>query len=248
MKTMWNRIFVICVVLVVILNFTAIIYTNDYGRQYSVLELLFMDGYREILWENGISFVSAWRQISPYSTMFFPVLAIFPYINYNWTERNSGNVVFVVNRIGYKKYLRQCIVKAMLSSGIVVMLGYLLFALLAVVLFPGVQEEIGVSILIVTLLKKMLSMFAYGMVIATPTLFFSSFLKNRYVICCIPFICIYCYDLIAKRCNGWQSITITYIEDVPGPIPVLAVYVVVAGFFVCAFYWIMRRRGKFGEI
>ena len=64
-----------------------------------------------------------------------------------------------------------------------VMLGCLLFALPMLRFFP-----LNTGILLSSILLQWLGIFLYGAFSVLPALFISSFVRNRYLICCFPFI------------------------------------------------------------
>lgn len=244
-RTLKSRLFIVCVIIMAVLNFTSICYVNEYGRQYSVIEILFMENYKEVALVNGVSWDSLWRQpIGTYVAMFAPVVSIFPFLNRFWNEKMCGYILFVESRVGRKKYLLFQIVDAWISSGLVVMLGTIVFNVSLVFLFyrsDSMMESYG---LIASCVEKSVLLFLYGAVIGTPSLFLSACLKNRYVISCIPFALIYLYDLVVGRWEGkgFSSLSLTYAFQLPNTCAVIGGHIVIGIVMSLGFFVIMKRR------
>lgn len=244
-RTIKSRLFIICVLFMAVLNFTSICYVNEYGRQYSVIETVFMENYKEVVLMNGVSWDSLWRQpLGTYVAMFAPVVSIFPFLNRFWNEKMSGYILFVESRVGRKKYLIMQIVDAWISSGLVVMLGTLVFDVSLVLLFYGSGGAVERYGLIVSCVEKSALLFLYGAVIGTPSLLLSACLKNRYVISCIPFALIYLYDLVVGRWegNGFSSLSLTYAFQLPNACAVIIGHMGIGIVLSLGFFVIMNRR------
>lgn len=252
-RGLWGRslrsgMFGVSIILVVLLEFTVICYGNSHGREYSVFEILFVENYRELLRNEGISFYQLWnRTVGPYVAMFMPVIVIFPFINVFWTDRNSGYSLFIINRIGKKKYYLMQMTEAWVSSGLTVLFGTWIFHVLLYVLFPGPEEAISLGQDILFQIKNSVAVFLYGMVMGTPALFFSSILKNRYVVCCVPFMCVYLYDLAVGNSPVLSSSSLLYIWDGVNTVEILVGHIAAGILFSVLFYTIMMGRGKHGE-
>lgn len=244
-RTVKSWLFVVCVVFMAVMNFTSVCYVNEYGRQYSVIEILFMENYKEVALMNGVSWDSLWRQpLGTYVAMFAPVVSIFPFLNRFWNEKMCGYILFVESRVGRKKYLIFQIVDAWISSGLVVMLGTLVFDVSLVFFFYGSDSVLQSYGLIVSCVEKGALLFLYGAVIGTPSLLLSACLKNRYVISCIPFALIYLYDLVVGRWEGkgFSSLSLTYAFQLPNTCAVIGGHILIGIVMSLGFFVIMKRR------
>ena len=182
-----NKVFWCCVLCVTALSFTAVCYANESGKEYSFWDLFFEGQMRQIFLENDITFESLiTNPISIFMAMFMPILVIFPFLNVFWNEKMTNNYLFRQARIGVRKYIVGSMAEAVLSSGLLAVLGRFLYE--------------GILFVIFTSMGK------------TPVLFFTALLKNRYIILCMPFILIYLYDLLLRNRNIaiWETTGILY--------------------------------------
>ena len=135
--------------------------------------------------------------------MFIPIIVAFPFMVTFCTERNSGLMRFTITRSGKWRYYLSKFLSAIISGGLSVMLGVLLFGLFTALLFPGLTsydvpaEQMewllpdGYGAMI---LKMLGTSFLYGTLSTLPALFLSSFCRNPYIITCLPFMLTYVRD------------------------------------------------------
>ena len=108
--------------------------------------------------------------------MFIPILAAFPFIPVFCDERSGGNGRFVISREGKISYIISKYFAAIISGGFGVLLGYVLFLLIA---FFGFSK--GDEAWVVPAIKQMGGMFIYGGVMSLPALAIAGFVRNNYV-------------------------------------------------------------------
>lgn len=185
-KTIFSYGFILCIVITALLCFTSEIYIDSTtGQEYSVIEIM-ADKSRFSLYDfksAGILHSS----VSPYLTIFIPVLSSIPFVTVFCAERIGGNIRFVISRLGKKIYYIAKFISAIISSGMAVMLGFILYSIIICITFP-------IGILTVSeLLKMYAGMGIYGIISVIPAFFISSFIKNKYMICCFPFIFMHFY-------------------------------------------------------
>lgn len=190
-----GRGFILAIAVTAALCFTAQIFSNSSnGKTYSVFEAIYSFD-REFMSKNtefNPAIIIA-KALSGYSAMALPVTAAFPFISLFISERNSGNMRFVISRSGRAKYYFSKFASAVICGGLCTMLGVLLFALLTIILFPsGQPAEILAGHLpngaLSAVVNKALSAFVYGAVSVLPAFFLCSFCTNSYIILTIPFL------------------------------------------------------------
>lgn len=182
--------FLLCIGVTFLLCFTASVYTNNSGKEFSSIEIL-------IEKEKYKSFSLTYTQIlnnslSPYLTLFLPVLSSIPFVTYFCAER-VGSMRFSITRTGKYIYCVSKFISALLSSGLAVMLGFILYSLVIILNFPPE------NVVFPDIVKMYIGMGLYGMVSVLPAFFLSSFIKNKYMICCFPFIFMYFYYTIVSK-------------------------------------------------
>jgi len=196
-KTLISTGFLAAVIVTFLLCFTESVYvdTSDM-RSFSAFESLFR--FKRSFMESQTSFcsLSVYKSaLGGYSAMFLPILASFPFVFSQSTERNSGNIRFSIFRKSRLKYYCSKFVCAALSGGICVMLGVLLFGIFSFIAFPGLRhyQYLDLSFyapngVFAEIMKKLMSSFIYGCASTLPGFFLSSFCRNRYIILCVPFL------------------------------------------------------------
>lgn len=207
-KTLFSAFFLAAILVTFLLCFTEEVYINISTMQtFSAFEVLFK--FDRAFMESRSSFCSLLvfeSAFSGYSAMFLPVLASFPFVFSQSAERNSGNMRFAIFRAKRLKYYLSKFICAVLSGGICVTLGVLLFGIFANCAFPNIQYFPNLNLeyyapdgVLAEILKKLLSSFIYGSINAVPAFFLSSFCRNRYIILCVPFLMRFMLDTATKK-------------------------------------------------
>lgn len=274
-KTIMNAGFLMCTLLALTLFLTTTCYVDgDTGRSYSVIDIMAYIGRNKI--RNDQSFASyniVQGAISGYFMMFIPILAAFPFVPNFCAERNSGLIRFSIQRTGKMRYYISKYLTSLIGGGLAVTFAYLIFAIIVYSFFPSIhsyqiqqdmQEMYQKNQMIVSFLKNVVGVFLYGAISAIPAFLMASFVKNRYLITCIPFMLVYLYstcltklsyDGMAK--NKQVLITIAYSlkpetvsrlsqmeETVRNALIINGLFTLIA--FIL-FVFIMNRRWDLGE-
>ena len=274
-KTIFNIGFLACVLITTALFFTTQLYIEtSTGKVYSVLEVI--TSLDKTIIQSDVSF--AWINIfrlvvNGYFLMFIPIIAAFPFIPNFCSERNSGLIRFTIGRTGKMRYYITKFISALLGGGLAVLLGYAFFGLIISNIFPSlssytIPEELqtyyNVKDTVPILLKSLLGVFLYGAVSAIPAFLMASFVKNRYIITCVPFMVVYLYntsltkisyDALENSNQGLSNLTYTlrpdtisslaYFNDMVRNSLLINLAFVVVCFLV--FVLIMNRRWDLGE-
>ena len=211
-KTVFSFGFWACVVLTFVLCFTSVAYTDfDTGKQYSAfeaaftLDMDFMKKHHEFFWYTVFS-----GCIGQYLSMLLPIITAFPFIPNFCAERNSGLIRYTIIRTGKLRYCFSKFITALICGGIAVLMGTLLFGGFCYLRFlkPDDFNELvamgGVlperfEILTMSVRRNLLGTFLFGMISAVPAFLLSAFIKNRYIITCIPFMAMYMYSTVIQK-------------------------------------------------
>lgn len=207
-KTLLNYSFVICILITAALCFTATVYTDmDTGRSYMVIDAIREMDTADYLENQSYGFVNVFGcAMGGYLAMFLPILAAFPFIPNFCSERNSGLIRQTIFRTGKYRYYFSKFLSAIIGGGLAVMLGYLVYGVITACIFPmpseyppdpflvesGAQTMSNLDVL-KSCIDSLLGSFIYGAVSTVPAFFFASFIRNRYVITCLPFMLTYIF-------------------------------------------------------
>ena len=193
--------FVFCVLITVGLCFTAPVYIDTgTGRDYNVLLVLTGFSQEQIRDELRLTFYRViTNSANSYLTLFIPIVAAFPFVTAFCSERNGGNLRLTVFRSGKARYCVGKFLSCAVSGGLAVMLGYIIYGIIIFPLFPlslpagqaAMAANVSAAEMAGGILRNTAGMFLYGAVSALPAFLLSSFIKNRYIIACVPFMLIY---------------------------------------------------------
>ena len=214
-KTVGNYCFLICVLLAAGLCFTAIAYYNEEkGLSVTVLDAILYKSRAEMLKESSYSLSHIFSAASTgYLPMFLPMIAAFPFIPNFCSERNSGLIRMTIFRTGKYRYYFSKFLSAMLGGGLAVALGCGLYCAVSSFFFPLPESypvnmelvEMGLariptnSVCVTIALKTLLGGFCAGAVSTLLAFFFASFVRNRYLIVCLPFMITYMYGSVLDK-------------------------------------------------
>lgn len=271
-RTIFNISFMAAILVTFLLCFTENIYIDSSTmRAFSVFEVLFR--FDRAFMENRISFCSIMvfqSAFSGYSAMFLPILASFPFVYSQSVERNSSNIRFLISRTKRRKYYLSKFICAVLSGGICIVLGVMLFGIFSFVIFPhsGVYAAIDPEIyapdgIFAEIVKKLFSSFIYGCANTVFAFFLSSFCRNRYIVLCVPFLMRFMQDTAVKKIivgdaggNIYQMVfpfesyapsQIPYLEADSMLYSTIAVMVIFMALMLFGYITVMERRTDKGE-
>lgn len=271
-KTLISASFLAAILVTFLLCFTEDVYIDGSDmRKFSVLEALFK--FDRAFMENRSDFCSLAvfkSALSGYSAMFLPILASFPFVFSQSAERNSGNIRFSIFRAKRLKYYFSKFICGVISGGICVMLGVMLFGIFSFFAFPRLEcyspyefEFLAPDGIFVEIARKLLSAFIYGCASTVPAFFLSSFCRNRYIILCVPFLTRFMQDTAIKKIivnthdeNIYQMVfpfqcyapsQIPYLESGSMLYSTVAVAAISAALMLCGYIIIMERRTDKGD-
>ncbi|MDR2589476.1 MAG: hypothetical protein LBC71_00570 [Oscillospiraceae bacterium] len=217
-RVITNPAFYACVLLTVILCFSATIYTDYTQKDYSIYSVFMEFSREDMLWYTDLSSYSALVHGSgSWLSLFIPILAAFTFIPLLCNERSSGAMRYLSFRVSKLSFGSGNYISALLVGGLAILCGFIVFAIAVYIMFPNISEysefdqeiyfqwlsysyrffdNFGFPYLV---LLKLLEMFIYGMLSVIPALLLTSVLRNKYLIICIPFFFVYTISQIVIR-------------------------------------------------
>ncbi len=253
-KSFFGYGFLLCTLVVFLLCFASVIYTDGQtGKEYTALEIIADKSQLPNIKFSGMSILHI--SVNPYLTLFLPVLSSIPFVTLFCAERTGGNLRFIILRTGKIVYCLSKFFSALISGAVTVALGFMLYSVVILCVFGmdgGISE----------LIKIYTGIAVYGAVSVLPAFFLSSFIKNKYMICCFPFIFMhFYYTAIAKiqdyfnAHDNWEAVLkisflytnnikeIFFSQDTTAVIFYSSLTVI----SFIGFYLIMNRRVDYGQ-
>lgn len=253
-KSFFGYGFLLCTLVVFLLCFASVIFTDSQtGKEYTALEIIADRSQLPNIEFSGMSILHI--SVNPYLTLFLPVLSSIPFVTLFCAERIGGNLRFIITRTGKNVYCLSKFFSALISGAVTVCFGFIMYSAVILCVFGmdgGISE----------LIKIYIGMGIYGAVSVLPAFFLSAFIKNKYMICCFPFIFMhFYYTAIAKlqdyfnAHDNWEAIfkisflytnnikEIFFSQDTTAVIFYSSLTVV----SFIGFYLIMNRRVDYGQ-
>lgn len=181
------------------------------GTSYTILELFLFVG-RDILltdvflnryaiWEHGIG---TWVQI------FLPLLLSISYLYAISAEKQTGFRRLMLIRENNIKYSISKLTAAMLSGGIILLIGYLLFGVLVWMKFPSIYEypadQISSYMVLIPefeeslfCFRRCIGIFLYGMCLNVFAYLVSVFFVDKYILICLPLMLKYAWEQVVLK-------------------------------------------------
>ena len=210
-KSVVNIGFAAAVITAVILCFTASAYVDSSNdKDYSVFEAVFtLDKFADDFTLSSIIIFG--KALSGYIGLFMPVIAAFPFMVTFCSERNSGFMRLSVIRSGKNKYYISKFLSSVISGGLAVTLGVLIYGIIVALIFPSLSDyEISSEMLRIytpngtaaVAAKVLINAFIYGAVAVLPAFFLSSFCNDPYIITCVPFLLKFIQDTALNKISS----------------------------------------------
>lgn len=221
-RTMGSSTFWYCVLAAFALCFTAVVAQDlKNNDDLMVLQVLFR---REMIEQH--TDLNAWSVFcsagGTWFAMFAPILSAFPFVPAIINNRITQSARFTISRIGKRRYQLGNICTTFLSGGMAVVLGYALFGIVVWLLFPSIgdyPEQAAASYLemltwgkpawyanalseqqyCLPILLQLGQMFLYSGCGSLLALVFAAFVKNPYIVLCMPFFLTYGWTQINAR-------------------------------------------------
>ena len=183
-----NKAFWLSVAIACLLLLCSVVYTDiDSGQQYLFISLFYDKVSMEALEYGFISLGDIfWGYDSSYLWMFCPIILGIPCVIVKKTER------FALFRTTKNKYFLSKYFSAIIAGGAILFFAYLIFGLMC----NWMSKE---SILNIYFVKKLLSVFVWGVTVSVPATILSEFVRSKYLILCIPFVINYFLNIFLYR-------------------------------------------------
>ena len=172
-----HKMFYVSVLITLVLLCCSIVHTDIFtGEEYTFFSLFYNNVAKEALESGGIQMENLLLGYDTgYLWMFCPMIAGIPCVITKKAER------FSIFRMGKERYFLLKYFSDLFAGGVVLLLAYLIYASLGMLL---VQENLWDA----NLMKKLLSLFFWGVYSAVPSVILAEFVWNKYLILCIPFV------------------------------------------------------------
>ena len=170
----------------VVLLMSSIVYKVT-GEEYTFWTLFYDDTAQHALKTGVISINKIILGYdSGYLWMFCPIIVGIPFVILNRTER------FLLFRMGKNRYVFAKSFSSIIAGGLTIVIAYLIYAILGTILTTIFSHE---NIWNLLLLKKMLSVLMWGVFNSISCMVLSEFIRNKYLILCIPFVLNYVVNM-----------------------------------------------------
>lgn len=194
-KMFSSTAFFVAVIAATILFVSTNIYVSpDTGKAYNLLSILFSAEKETIICELGMSAADIFlRENSGYIIMFAPIVAAIPYISVSTKGNANTNLRFELYRSGKTAYVMGNLFSAMMVGGILIAFTYCIYGVMLCFVI-GVEHGVSQEVVL-----KIITMFFYGAAASLPAYFLHIFLRNKYIVLCIPFMLNYLFILMFSR-------------------------------------------------
>ena len=186
-KIVTNYIFLISVMglAIIILSGTIVTEVGTF-KEYNVFQLVFMQGEKrkkmiELYCLTYEQIFSSGTQ--GYLWMFVSVFVSAPFVVMMCSAKKNSNIRFELFRVGKTEYVLGKFFASMICGGFVMSLGYGLFSVVIHFILP-VENALGIF----EYVKRFTEMFFYGMTSTLLTYLLSGFMRNKYLVLCLPFM------------------------------------------------------------
>ncbi len=239
-----NKIYWFSVIVAVLLLMCSKVYTEPQtGERFMFVSLFYEENVKEAFESGAISLQSIYMGYdNSYLWLFCPIIVGIPCILINRTER------FIMFRLGKNKYLLSKYFSSIFASGLIMVVAYMTFASICMAISrENMWDE--------NLVRKLLSVFCLGVLSSLPSLVLSEFVRNKYLILCIPFVLNYFmymfvvmiipYDIYTYISPSTYQIVFLYEKNIFIPCSVILMAKIVA----CAIVKkvVMERRCDCGQ-
>lgn len=185
-KMIINPIFPISVVIGTVIYMTGNIYMDDMGTGYSLFSVLFSGERVELIEMIGKTSCDVMmEEDKSYMWMFAVILTSLPYISVISAGSINSSLRFELIRCNRGAYCRGLVLAVITVAGLIMVASYAAYMAVVSVVLP--EGEAGVS-LTGFMLKRFAGMFVYGIESVCASLLLSAFVRNRYLVACIPFM------------------------------------------------------------
>lgn len=156
------------------------------STDYNFFQLVFMQAEKrkEIMEMYNITFERIFRTgTQGYLWMFASVFVSAPFVMMMCSAKKNNNIRFELFRSGKMEYVLGKCFASLICGGLVMMLSYALYSFGICLVFPA-----GDAMKILDYVKRFAELFLYGMTSTYITYILSGFMRNKYLVLCLPFM------------------------------------------------------------
>lgn len=239
--------FYVSVAFTILLLALSSIYSTDNYDNYSAIRVL-MEYDRDFMLNDTrlCSYSVVRNSTGGWFSMFIPIISAFAFVPIICDEYDSGSVRFNIFRSSKLRYHISKFIIGSISGGLAVLAGFIVYTVFVYSVFPDISQyspenqsffeqsiknsfphifEYGY---IPLLLLKSLEIFIYGFVSSALAVLFTSFIRNKYLVMCIPFFVKY---VVTQTCTKFnfdamvkQNMGVIKLSNIINPDSVLNLY------------------------
>lgn len=198
----------VCVLMIFVLCCVTNVYSDpESGKGYSVATMLLSGDIAQFAVDNQVVRENVVRSaMSSWLIMFVPVICVLPFVKSVSSEKSSLKR-FEMHRCGKGVFAVTRLLVGMLTSAVILCVGYGLFIALSFGLFPS-AAEVDENIVRAALhgmsfagfyFSRLAGAFIMGAVCTLPAYIISIFNSNKYMMTCIPFMLLHFYNIFIGR-------------------------------------------------
>lgn len=188
-----NKMVWLSVLTAILLLMCTVVYRDDLsGKTYTFFSLFYDREVQEALQGGMISLYALFTGVDAgYLWMFCPILAGIPGVINNRTER------LVIFRSSKNGYCFSKLFSTLFAGGLILLFAYVGFLVICMAVAGEFFWDGFVT-------KKLFSTFFFGMYSALPGVLLLEFVRNKYLILCVPFVLNYLYFLFLGPALPYQ--------------------------------------------
>lgn len=270
-KSLYLPLFVLACIGVVCVCCFSEGYISANGKSYTIMELLLFLRSEAMLTDISLNRYDIWIcGIGTWTQLLLPFLCSIGYLYTVSGEKLSGFNRMLLARETNLKYCVSKLMAAILSGGIILLAGYLLFGILVYMKFPSVYEySIDKLELYIEMnpgfqesafcFIRCLRVFLYGMFINVFAYLVSVFFRDKYILICLPIMLKYIWgqgvmkleidamskgsDVVLNLCSGLRIESILNYSVSSWRMTLLFIcFIYLTGF--CLTLYLLKKRGE----
>lgn len=247
-------------------------YTSLGGKNYTIMELLLFLSKDAMLTDISLNRYEIWMKgIGTWTQLLLPFLLSIGYLYVISNEKLTGMHRLILVRENNLRYSISKTISAMLSGGIIMFVGYVVFGAIIFIKFPSIQEypadyfnmymeSFYGSQEFLWGLNRCIDIFLYGMCINVFAYFVSIIFVDKYILLCLPIMIKYIWgqtvlkiemnaintgqDALLNLCSGLRIENILSInQSVFWWMTLLLVFVIYMGGF-CLNLYLLKKKGS----
>lgn len=217
-----NVAFFIVIIATAVIYASGIIYTDlTTMTAYNLFSIWMKPNYKIILANGGVSFETLFLDgPDSYIWMFAPILVSLPFVALLCGAKKNNNIRFELMRVGKKSYILGKMVAAILAGGMAFLLGYFIYGVALYIMMPRggaaamehitwiysvtpqLTELYEFGGLKLQLVLRLVGIFVFGMTTVVLPFAVSAFIRNKYLVICVPFMMNYFLTVFLEKMYG----------------------------------------------